>query len=165
MSNTTIFQEEIDMLYEEKWKDFAKEALKLIPDYFCEIHITHDNGEKETMVTHTKKVVGIARKLLEAIDANDMAFDLITVAGLLHDAMKYEEINGELIENRLHPLMVRGKLAGLQGIIGRDDFNDLMLIIESHEGIASPIPQVRPTVDDKVGVWILPLANFLAKQL
>lgn len=144
--------DELNLISDQQIKDFTVEAVNHIGPYIF----------PEKIAQHSKLVTKFARIICDTLEVDDIVYDIITSASLLHDICKYD-YEGE--ENPLHPFVVRRELLGLQKIVGREMFNNIMTCIESHEGYNSPIPQVIPRLDDTVLMWVLPIANQLANKM
>jgi hypothetical protein len=159
-----LFLNEIEQIQDDKIRDFVVEALDKLPEFYEDL---------TNFTEETKKAVEYSKTLLEVLDADDYASDVVKSAILLQDITRYslEEIDegfGKtptqiLNEDPLHPLSARQKLLPLLGIVGAEKFDDILRTIESSHGVNSPIPQVMPTVNDPVYVWVLPFVNSLAR--
>ena len=128
---------EIEQIQNDVVRSFAVEALQLL---------SHDQED----VGYIKKVVEYLLELSEVIDADDLAKDFIVVSGLLH----------EIGENTMD---ARIRLTPLMSIIGRENFNNILYLIERQDGFSSPYPEYTPQIDSPVHIWILPMAIKLAK--
>lgn len=144
------FKDEIEQVVDDKFRDFVVEALTMIEDDYY----------SETDLVTIKKVVHYSRLMLDVLDADDMIFDIFNVVGLLHLSCKWDLGETDIY----HMLRVRAAYAPLQSIIGREQYNNILLLIESQEGLHSPIPQVEPRIDDPVYHWILPFAISHARE-
>jgi hypothetical protein len=155
------FRNEIEQIQDERLREFLVESLDCIPEFY------------ETMnsfIEETQRAFKYAMILAEEMDSSDVVLDIIGISALLQDCTKYDYLNdGQgnwyTEENLVHPLTVRTTLAPMQGIIGRDMFDDIMRVIEGSHGFNSPIPQVMPEYNSPAQLWILPFANRLAKEV
>lgn len=144
------FTKEIEEIHIEEFRDFAAEAVGLFEDdYFT-----------ETDILLIKSTIKYSKRLLRAIEADDIIFDMFTVAGLLYLGCKWDEHE----ETPYHVVKVRAEFLRFQSIIGREKYNDVCLLIESQEGLNSIIPQLEPRLDDSVYSWIFPFAVQLARE-
>jgi hypothetical protein len=152
------FEEEIILINDEHFSDFAMSALNKVPTFQM------DSNDVE----HVKRVVKNVVLLSEELDIDTTPRNIFIVAALLHAICKYDEIDEGFDKppsrdyDFLHMLHVRSYLTDLQHLVGRDNFNDIMLLIESQAGFNSPIPQIMQNADDPAHMWILPFAIKLA---
>lgn len=148
------FRNEIDLLYTDEFKEFVDRAFDRVPIM----------QYAEMDVKLTKRIFKFAKFMLTTVDADDVSSDLVLSAVLLHAICRYDMVEGVREEDEMHQFHVRKYLLDLGVIIGRENFHNLMLLIESQKGFDSPIPQVMPKIDDAIHVWILPLSIGIAKQ-
>jgi hypothetical protein len=151
--------EEIGQVQSDKIREFVVEALDKVPEFYSNIN---------TYIDETKSAIKYASVLLETLDASDLVNDIVKSAILLQDIKRYyEDTDGQgeffISEDPIHMLSVRQTLLPLLGIVGREDFDDIMKTIESSHGFNSPIPHVVPSMEDPVYIWILPFVNDLAR--
>lgn len=156
MSLVYAFRNEIEQIQDEKLREFLVESLDCTPTYYENMN---------SFIEFTQRAFKYTMTLAEEMDSQDIASDILGVACLLQDVTMYELIDEDIEENLVHPLSVRVTLAPLQGIIGRDTFDDVMRVIEGSHGFNSPIPQVMPEYNSPAQLWILPFANRLAKEV
>jgi hypothetical protein len=152
----SMFQEQFELIQDEKFRDFAVEAVGGVPED------SYTSGD----ISEIKSTVKYCREICAVLDVDDIVIDMFTVAGLIYLTGKYDYDNGSNtydIPNPFHMLQARAILSRLQSIIGREQYNNIMLLIESQGGMASPIPQVEPRIEDPVFSWILPIAIHLAR--
>ena len=108
-----MFDPFIDMLSDEKLKEFTRSALDEIPAYFWEIpasssgkyHPYHDLGVGGT-VRHTVMVIQCALDLarMEAENPNPLYIDALIVSCMFHDSFKNGiENSGHTVPN--HPIL------------------------------------------------------------
>lgn len=94
-----IFTKELSYIKNDKYKNYLKEIIPLIPEYFFHVgasstgkyHPAFSNGEGG-LLRHTKLAIRIAYELLENQSLNPFTNDekdAILVALLLHDSIKY----------------------------------------------------------------------------
>jgi hypothetical protein len=161
MSLVHLFNSEIEQIQDNRIREFVVDALDKLPDFY------ENNSE---FIEQTKKAFEYSKNLLEVLGADDYASDVVKSSILLQDYTRYyedtDEVGNYLIkDDPIHPLSARMKLMPLLGIIGEDKFEDILRTIESSHGLNSPIPQVMPSISDPVYIWILPIANSLARAL
>ena len=146
-----LLKNEIELILNDELREFAVEAV----DKMAKLFVDEGISFKKTSAK-IKRVVEEARKICKAIDADDRIMDMMTVAGLIH--MIYDDGI-----NQLFAFMPRILLDELIPIIGRDQFNSIMFLVERQQGFACPIAEVRASIDDPIHVWILPIAIHLSK--
>lgn len=160
MSVIHIYLNEIEQIQDEKIRDFVVEALDKLPEFY------EDNSQ---LIEQTKKAVELSKTFLEVLDAEDYVSDIVKSSILLQDIARFyittDDETGDryVAEDPLYTLSARQKLLPLLSIVGLDKFDDILRTIESSRGFDSPIPQVMPTVNDPVYVWVLPFVNSLAR--
>jgi hypothetical protein len=148
-----MFQEEFEMIQSEKFREFAVEAVgNMSDDYWTSADIAE-----------IKRTIKISREMCNVLDVDDIVSDMFIVVGLIYLSCKYGIRKESHDADPFHMLYVRSALTSLQSIIGREQYNNIMLLIESQGGMASPIPQVEPRIEDPVFSWILPIAIHLAR--
>jgi hypothetical protein len=154
MDFTVSFKEEIELITDEDYlQEFVKQAFARVPVF-----------QLEEEVDYVKRVVSNVRAMSEVLDADDKVKDMMITAALLHSICKYDEVDGVKEHDYIHMFHVRGYLSDLQNIAGRENYNNVMLLIESQGGFNSPIPQVMPRLEDPAHMWILPFAIKLAQE-
>lgn len=107
--NGVVFEKELNLIKNERYKKFSTFLLKNVPDYFYEIpasstgkHHPVTNQGKGGLVRHTKLAIYVALDsfILNEFKFNDNEKDLIIMALLFHDTFKCgknpqaEEITG-----------------------------------------------------------------------
>jgi hypothetical protein len=137
-------------------------SLAAAPQYFWTIpastsskyHNDEDNKEGGT-VTHTRRMLVVAKELRHVFLLDDKEFDLVQAAIILHDTFKcgfegrenkYPN-TGKLGTDKLHPIYPR---VGLDKVVCPDSVSDAEVdlvfeLIEGHYGRWSPIPQCYPS--------------------
>lgn len=139
MTKSTVFEKELSMIQDEKVKEFTKEMIELLPEYFFEVpasstgkyHPQYALG-RGGLVRHTKAAIGIARELfrLEEYKFDPYLQDLIVAALILHDGFKHgaPKQRYTLIE---HPKLIAAYIRGRSKFIDRESVCHL---IETHMG-------------------------------
>jgi hypothetical protein len=145
---------EIEQIQTDRIREFVVEALDKTPEFYSEI---------SEYIQETKKAVEYSETFLYVLDASDYIGDIVKSAILLQDISRFYYEDGELLEDPVHMLSVRQRLLPLLGIVGREDYDDIMKTIESSHGFNSPIPHVVPSMEDPVYIWVLPFVNGLAR--
>ena len=114
LDKVKIFCKEISYVKSEKYKEYLKNIIPLIPDYFFHVgasstgkyHPKFSNGEGG-LLRHTKLAVRIAYEILSNSVLNkftDEESDAIIVAIILHDALKHGYTDDEYTRFD-HPLL------------------------------------------------------------
>ena len=109
-----LFDKELSFIKSEEIKNFVKNMLVNLPEYFYEIpasstgkyHPSYALGEGG-LVRHTKAAVGIANELKTIMEFEDREFDCCVAALILHDGCK-NGINGKAGDYTVftHPLEI-----------------------------------------------------------
>lgn len=92
-------QPELDLIVDQKIRDFTKHVLEKAPEYFWTVpssssgkyHPDQSNGNGG-LVRHTKAVVYFAVKICDVYSAIGIEKDCIISACILHDILKYGEV-------------------------------------------------------------------------
>lgn len=108
-------------------------------------------GEDEALSVHLKTIVNYLIEVMEVSEPDDGISDIIISAGLLH------AVGGT-------PMNARIGLTSLMPKIGRDNFNNILYLIERQDAFANPYPEYQPQLDSPIHVWLLPMAKHLAKR-
>lgn len=95
MEKSKVFEKELNYIKSPDIKEFTKNIVELLPDYFFEVpasstgkyHPSYALGEGG-LVRHTKAAVGIAKELFTINSFGDGEEDCIISALILHDGMK-----------------------------------------------------------------------------
>lgn len=155
MSLIYLFRDEIEQIQDERIRGFVVDALDKVPEFYYEI---------STYIDETKRAISYSDKFLEVLSLSDYVGDVIKSAILLQDMTRYKlDVEGDIYEDPMHPLNVRMTVMPLLGSVGKDNFDDIMRTIECSHGLNAPIPQVMPSIEDPVHIWILPFVNSLAR--
>lgn len=141
-----IFNEEIQNIKNEDYKESLKVLLDLVPDYFYEIqaastgkyHPEYAQGF-QGLIRHTKAAFYIAKEVLSLEGMNnffsDKEKDLMLIAILLHDTFKCGKTK-EKYTRFDHPLLVGDFLKENKDKtkFKDEDINFLTMVIASHMG-------------------------------
>lgn len=143
-----LFQKEIDYLNGEDFKEFVKNAITLLPNYFFEVpasssgkfHSALESGFGG-LVYHTKAVAKVANYLVNLQQykskLNDIERDCVITAGLLHDCIKHNWENKTGFSVHEHPVLA-GEFVKtderLQGILSDEIRIIIGDAISSHSG-------------------------------
>ncbi len=154
-----VFNNEINYIKSDKYKDNLKIILNLVPKYFYEIPASSTGKYHPSfalgnggLVRHTKVAVRIAYELLQNNSTNnftDNEKDLIIISLILHDSFKLG-INKEKYTRFDHPLLV-GKFLKENKVKLSFSDNELNFICD---GISSHMGEWNKDFD---GNEILPL--------
>lgn len=155
------FTDEIQYIRNGRIKDFTVEALDSIEEYVADAKIGNWG-----YVQYIKRVVEITNDICDMLNVEEYTRDAMVSVALLHDVTRFELLDDgmTIVEDITHPLTVRTFLFSLQGMVGREDFDGLMRIIEASHGFQSIVPQVQPMMNDPIQMWILPIASYLATK-
>lgn len=146
MEKYEVFNDEINSIKNDKYKESLKKLLDLVPDYFYEIpasstgkyHPDYALGP-QGLIRHTKAAFAIGKELLslEAMNNyyNEKEKDLLLIAILLHDTFK----NGKEHEKYTrfdHPIIVADFIEENKNQLNftEDDIKYLKKVISSHMG-------------------------------
>ncbi len=141
------FQEEFELIGDDKLRDFAVEAVsKMNPDSFT------DND-----ISYIKSVVNYSQSFSDVIEADDPVRDIVTVASLIH----YIAYDG----TPMFPLATRILLNDIMPKVGRETFENIMFLVERQLGFRTPFPEYQPELNSPVHAWLLPLAIKLSKDV
>lgn len=146
MEKSKVFEYELSKIKDDKIREFTRQALEKVPDYFYEVaasstgkyHPPLSQG-KGGLCRHTKAAVWIALELLNLEMFNkytDLDRDMIISALLLHDVIKHGT-NGSKYTVTEHPLLVRkyiDQYEEIKNIIDEKVYNKIMEYIETHMG-------------------------------
>ena len=143
-----LFQKEIDYLNGEDFKEFVKQALILLPNYFFEVpasssgkfHSALESGFGG-LVYHAKAVAKIANYLVNLqqykIKLSDIERNCVITAGILHDCIKHSWENKTGFSVHEHPVLA-GEFVKtderLQGILSDEIRIIIGDAISSHSG-------------------------------
>jgi hypothetical protein len=90
-----VFRREVGFIKDENLKEFVKIVLEKAPTYFWRMSASSsgkyhpaDDNLTGGLILHSKKVVNLARELAVAME-QEKYLDELTVAGILHDFVKY----------------------------------------------------------------------------
>jgi len=140
-----IFKTELGFIKSKDIKEFATQALKIVPDYFFDAPASSSGNyhpkfarEEGGLVEHTRAAVWMAYELARTIlwNLSNHQRDLVITTLILHDAYKsgfYPE-DGTIVE---HPIIIAEVLKRneeLKSIISEEDFNTIIGCISSHMG-------------------------------
>ena len=168
MSKSKIFTRELQFIKNDNLRDFAKEMIERLPDYFFEIPASstgkyHPNyaQNKGGLVRHTQASVRIAMELFNNNTIQnfiDIEKDIIIVSLLLHDGLKNGLNHGKYTVTS-HPLEMVNfirKQKDLITIISEEDLKDICLCISSHMG--------QWNKDYKTNQVVLPTPKYEAEK-
>lgn len=138
------FEQELNFIKNDKIKNFAIEAIKLLPDYFFEIpssssgkyHPQYASG-LGGLLRHTRAAVHVAMELfrLDWWEFTSDEKDLIITALLLHDGWKNGVSNTGHTE-LLHPIIAANSIlfSDLNNLLPEDQLNLVLYCIARHMG-------------------------------
>ena len=174
---------EINLIDNESIRNFVR-AILYAADSFWEAPSTGTAGyhpPDEIMprggITHTKRVVRLARMMALSQERNRHEVDIITAAALIHDVTKSHNHNGEFTFDAMHPYTIDHFVAVVMANedktgpgpksskaieIDHDDCALILRIVRCHLGPWSPIPETFPMT---LMEWILHFADMIATQL
>lgn len=153
MSLVHLFEKEISEIQNGRIREFVVDALHE--------YVDEELPNIKHFTDRISRSVELTLEFIQILHADDYASDILIAATLLQDITMYDE---DGLENVYHPLTVRGHLHPLSPELGQEDFDNIMRLIESSHGFDSPIPQVMPSIDDSVYVWVLPFVRGLARK-
>jgi len=144
--NTGVFKEELLKIKDEKIWDFTTRVLGILPNYL----------EQDNYVKYIKTVVALLELSVDFLIIESIGKDILISAGLLHDSFEVE--NGIT-----HAVVVRSltKKIASDCDLSEEVFDNIMRLIEGHEGGNSLVPQL--VNDDLVGV-IFAFCTRLGKE-
>lgn len=143
-----LFEKEIDYIEIENIKDFFKQAITLVPDYFFEVPASSSGKFHSALecgygglVYHTKSVAKVANYLVNLQQykskLNEVEKDCVICATLLHDCLKHGAENKTGFSVHQHPVLaadfVRGD-ARLDNIISQEIREVIADAVASHSG-------------------------------
>ncbi len=126
------FRRELDMIKDENFKVFARNALMKAKPSFT---------DDDELITYTRKVFKVLNELLSMRGVNGAVKDAMLIAVLLSDLCLNEMPEG--LED-LHPMAVRGFLKVVAEYVQASVFDSIMRAVESHEGENSPSDLLKP---------------------
>jgi hypothetical protein len=111
-----LFEKEIAYMEIENIKDFFKQAITLVPDYFFEVPASSSGKFHSSLecgfgglVYHTRSVAKVANYLVNLQQykskLNDVEKDCVICAALLHDCLKHGEENKTGFSVHQHPVL------------------------------------------------------------
>lgn len=140
-----VFEDELNLIEDEKLRAFIFECLKAAPDYFYTMpasttgkyHPEYCLGEGG-LVRHTKAAVKIANDLLKLEMYSKVAEkkDEIIAALLMHDSVK-KGMDGEAYTTTDHPLQASKlikEVANRKGVYDPDKIQFICSLVETHMG-------------------------------
>lgn len=143
-----LFEKEIDYIEIENIKDFFKQAITLVPDYFFEVPASSSGKFHSVLecgygglVYHTKAVAKVANYLVNLQQyknkLNEIEKDCVICAALLHDCLKHGAENKTGFSVHQHPVLaadfVRGDIR-LDNIISYEIREIIADAVASHSG-------------------------------
>ena len=175
-----IFDSLLDTFENEDIKNFAKECIETIPDYFWNVgasstgkyHPQYALGDLG-LARHTCALVRFLNHMLN-IDCykNDFSSrerDLLRVAGIMHDSRKSGN-DEDYLKNKYtkfdHPLLAATEIRTIVGFIPDEELEYVARAIESHMGQWSTDKRskvVLPTPETEAQK-LLHLADYLASR-
>lgn len=146
MKKHEVFEKEINIIKNPKYKESLIKLLDLVPDYFYEVaasstgkyHPEYTTG-KGGLVRHTKAVFYIGREILsiEAVRSKytEDEIDLMLISMLLHDCLKHGKTYNEYSKFE-HPLLAASFVEENKGITSFNDkeIDFIKKAISSHMG-------------------------------
>lgn len=174
-----MFETEINLIKNERYRESVKNLLLLVPDYFFErpasvtgkYHPDCSNGSGG-LVRHTKVAVAIANEIL-SLEYMKKEFtknerDLLKIALIFHDSFKSGEPERRGITVKNHPLLAADFIKNNQN---KTKFTDkeiafLGKVISSHMGqwaYSNDKKQVLPKPKDKYDIFVH-MCDFLASR-
>lgn len=158
MTKSAVFENELNLIKDEKLRDFITECLEAAPDYFYTMpasttgkyHPAYSLGEGG-LVRHTKAAVKIANDLLSIEMYSKLAehSDEIIAALIMHDSVK-KGMDGEAYTTSDHPLQASKlikEVANRKGVYDPQKIQFICSLVETHMG--------QWTKDFKTGVEVL----------
>lgn len=144
----TLFEKEINYMEIENFKDFFKQAITLIPDYFFEVPASSSGKFHSVLecgygglVYHTRSVAKVANYLVNLQQnkskLNDIEKDCVICAALLHDCLKHGEDNKTGFSVHHHPILAAEFVktdSRLDGILSEEIRTTIGDAIASHSG-------------------------------
>lgn len=163
MEKSIIFEKELNFIKNLKLRDFAKEMIERLPDYFFEIPASSTGKyhpgyaqNKGGLVRHTQASVRIAKELFRnntVQNLDDIEKDIVIISLLLHDGLKNGE-NYQCCTAKNHPLQIVNFIKeqkDITGLINAEILNDILGCIASHMGEWNT---------DNTGERILPIPRY-----
>ena len=155
LDKAKIFNREINYVKSEKYREYLKNIIPLIPDYFFHVgasstgkyHPKFSNGEGG-LLRHTKVAVRIAYEILNNYALNKFTEeekDAILVAILLHDSLKHGYID-EGYTRFEHPNIASEFILKNKFNLEDKELNLISELIKTHMG---------PWTKDKLGNKVL----------
>ena len=143
-----LFAKEIDYLNGNDFKEFAKKAIVLLPDYFFEVPASSSGAFHSALesgfgglIYHTKAVTKIANYIVNLQQykskLSDMERDCVIISALLHDCLKHGVDNKTGFSVHEHPILAGDFIKNneeLDGILDVDIRNIIGDAISSHSG-------------------------------
>lgn len=144
----TLFEKEIDYIEIENIKDFFKQAITLVPDYFFEVPASSSGKFHSVLecgygglVYHTKAIAKVANYLVNLQQyknkLNEIEKDCVICAALLHDCLKHGAENKTGFSVHQHPVLaadfVRGDIR-LDNIVNQETREVIADAVASHSG-------------------------------
>lgn len=142
MDKIEIFEKEINLIKNEQIKNFIRDFLKQVPDYFFKTaasstgkyHPSYALGEGG-LVRHTKAAVRIAYELfrINFFKYNEIEQDLILASLILHDSYKHGK-NGSAYTVAEHPIIASQEVLNFSSDIPEEYKKRIASNISSHMG-------------------------------
>lgn len=144
----SLFEKEIAYMEIENIKDFFKQAITLIPDYFFEVPAASSGKFHSALecgfgglVYHTRSVAKVANYLVNLqqykTKLNDVEKDCVICAALLHDCLKHDWENKTGFSVHQHPVIAAEFIktnSKLDGIISDGIRTMIADAVASHSG-------------------------------
>ena len=171
-----FFEEELGWIKNPTFKDFLEYALKALPPYFMEVassstgkyHSSWSNQKPMGLAYHTKAVTFVAKELSDAFMLTDDEKDLMVIAAVLHDGVKYgfgggqhtsktHEAEGAVFFKRLHDAFSLN--------LPKEQFDSVYKALAAHQGrwAVAAEPKRFPDDFDKFGI-LLHVADMVASR-
>jgi hypothetical protein len=143
-----LFEKEINYMDSDDIKNFFKQAIILVPDYFFEVPASSSGKFHSSLecgfgglVYHTRSVAKIANYLVNLQQykskLNEIEKDCVICAALLHDCLKHGEENKTGFSVHQHPVLASEFVktnTGLDGIISNEVRTMIGDAVASHSG-------------------------------
>jgi hypothetical protein len=167
---SSVFGEELAHISSQPLREFVVSCLYTAPAYFWRApasssgkhHPRWANGAGG-LVRHTKAAVWVALELLEAYPELQPERNYIVAALLLHDTVKFG-FNGQATVKE-HPLLPREYYAEHKEILGDEEYEKVMGLIETHMGVWGPDGvDLSPSPGRLSAAELVHLADYIASR-
>jgi len=137
-----VFDNELNLIQDERLKENAKVILNNLPDYFYKIqaastgkyHPEYALGEGG-LIRHTKAAVNFATSLFGIYKLDNHTKDLIIISLLIHDGLKLG-FNEEKYTRHDHPLLIGKLLENIKNelTLTDEEIKEIIDNVSSHMG-------------------------------